>query len=237
MPTQFFRRPFRKTLLRRWPAKLVLLGYVWMCCGGTVPASLFLTAENAKSLAEKDRRVPFPCMDKPCGCRSAEQCFKSCCCSSKAERIAWAKEHQVGEHYLALAEAAEEKPAAVKSCCAKKEVPSCCAAKATSTSCEKESKTASCCDKPTASAKQQADNSSTNKQTSQKLPPGVSALAALRCAGLQAGALGVPFSLPVNLEIRLPLEAPFLGVIVPVMPLFSNPAYTPDTPPPNCILA
>src|SRR6476620_6848540 len=117
----------RKTLLRRWPAKLVLLGYVWMCCGGTIPASLLMTAATAKTVADKDRSVPFPCMDKPCGCRSAEQCFKSCCCSSKAERIAWAKEHQVSEKYLALAEEAEEKPVAVKSCCANKEVAACCA--------------------------------------------------------------------------------------------------------------
>lgn len=231
---KYFRR---KTLLRRWPAKLVLLGYVWMCCGGTLPASLFLTAEAAKNLAEKDRSVPFPCMDKPCGCRSAEQCYKSCCCSSKAERIAWAKEHQVGEKYLALAEESEEKPTPAKSCCVKKEVPACCAAKATSACCEKESKTASCCQKALPKTKKASEQPAKEKESSQRQLPGVSALAALRCAGLQAGALGVPLSLPVNLEIRLPLEAPFLGLIFQMTPLFSNPAYSPDTPPPNSILA
>lgn len=38
----------------------------------------------------KDRTVPFPCMDRPCGCASAEQCWSSCCCTTKDERVAWA---------------------------------------------------------------------------------------------------------------------------------------------------
>lgn len=34
-------------------------------------------------LPGKDRSQPFPCMFKACGCMSAEQCAKSCCCCSK----------------------------------------------------------------------------------------------------------------------------------------------------------
>ena len=43
----------------------------------------------------KDQSVPFPCQDHACGCPSAEQCWRHCCCFSVAERWAWAKAHDV----------------------------------------------------------------------------------------------------------------------------------------------
>jgi hypothetical protein len=45
--------------------------------------------------ATQDRSVPFPCQDHHCGCASAEQCWRSCCCFTPAERIAWAEKHDV----------------------------------------------------------------------------------------------------------------------------------------------
>jgi hypothetical protein len=39
--------------------------------------------------------TPFPCQSHRCGCVSAEQCWRSCCCFSPAERLAWAKQHGV----------------------------------------------------------------------------------------------------------------------------------------------
>ena len=47
----------------------------------------------ARKLAGKDRSRPFPCMDKACGCDSAERCFSNCCCHTPAETLAWAKAH------------------------------------------------------------------------------------------------------------------------------------------------
>lgn len=43
----------------------------------------------------KDLSRPFPCQDRPCGCRSAEQCKKKCCCFSDKQKLAWAKLHRV----------------------------------------------------------------------------------------------------------------------------------------------
>lgn len=213
----------RKTLLHRWPAKLVLLGYVWMCCGGTLPATLLMSTEMVNSVAAKDRSVPFPCMDKPCGCRNAEQCFKSCCCSSKAERIVWAKEHQVADEYLAIAIESKEQPVATKSCCASKAATSCC---------KPAEKTASCCEK--ASPQKHCCEQQPNPTRSKQRPtPGFSVLAAMKCKGLQIGALGVPLSLPVSLELPLLFEAPLLGVVTQDTPRFSSPVYTPDAPPPR----
>jgi hypothetical protein len=40
---------------------------------------------------EKDRSEPYPCMDRPCGCASAQQCWKKCCCFTNQQKIAWAK--------------------------------------------------------------------------------------------------------------------------------------------------
>jgi|688.fasta_scaffold24754_2 hypothetical protein len=85
-----------------------------------------------KRLAAKDRSQPFPCMDKPCGCATAEQCFTSCCCHTPAERLAWAKAHHVDSAVLAAlerrvaTEVARAKPAG--SCCAAKATkqPACC---------------------------------------------------------------------------------------------------------------
>ena len=55
-------------------------------------------------LAAKDRSRPFPCMDKPCGCATAEQCFANCFCHTPAERLAWAKAHGVEPAVLAALE-------------------------------------------------------------------------------------------------------------------------------------
>ena len=43
----------------------------------------------------KDLSRPFPCQDRPCGCRSADQCRKKCCCFSADQKLAWAKRHRV----------------------------------------------------------------------------------------------------------------------------------------------
>jgi hypothetical protein len=50
----------------------------------------------------------FPCSGCPCGCDSAEHCWRSCCCHTLAERLAWAEDHGVKppDFVLALAQKA-----------------------------------------------------------------------------------------------------------------------------------
>lgn len=43
----------------------------------------------------KDRSQPFPCMDRPCGCKSASACWTSCCCTTPEERLRWARDYGV----------------------------------------------------------------------------------------------------------------------------------------------
>lgn len=45
--------------------------------------------------ADKDRSAPFPCQDRPCGCRSAAQCWKKCCCFSHSQKVEWARRYKV----------------------------------------------------------------------------------------------------------------------------------------------
>jgi hypothetical protein len=58
--------------------------------------------------AGKDATTPFPCMNSPCGCRSADHCWHNCCCHTLAERIQWARENHVRPPDDVLAEAKAE---------------------------------------------------------------------------------------------------------------------------------
>lgn len=60
--------------------------------------------DAAARLAAKDRSRPFPCMDKACGCASAERCFAGCCCHTPGEQLAWARAHDVEPAVLAALE-------------------------------------------------------------------------------------------------------------------------------------
>lgn len=84
----------------------------------------------ANRLADKDRSRPFPCMDKPCGCATAEQCFSNCCCNSPAELLAWAKANGLDPATLLalqcrVAATNPQAPAVACCCSSAAEAPSC----------------------------------------------------------------------------------------------------------------
>lgn len=56
----------------------------------------------------KDHSQPFPCQNSPCGCKTAEQCWTNCCCSTPEERLAWAEEHEVTPPSYAVQSVQEE---------------------------------------------------------------------------------------------------------------------------------
>lgn len=66
-------------------------------CAGVVLVCYLATAVGfpVPSLPRKEHSQPFPCQDHPCGCQTAEQCWRHCCCFSPLERFAWAKAHDV----------------------------------------------------------------------------------------------------------------------------------------------
>jgi hypothetical protein len=55
----------------------------------------------------KDKSRPYPCMDRPCGCASYDECWAGdCCCFTLTEKIAWAKANAIVPPQKALDRAA-----------------------------------------------------------------------------------------------------------------------------------
>jgi hypothetical protein len=78
------RNEFWKLLARRLCAVAALLCYLATSIGVPLP-----------SVPGKDHSRPFPCQDHPCGCRTAEQCWRHCCCFTPEEKWLWAQAHHV----------------------------------------------------------------------------------------------------------------------------------------------
>ena len=129
---------------RRITTWLAILGYALVASGLPLPlgggvASDGRVATSAKRLSVKDRSRPFPCMDSPCGCDTADRCFTSCCCRAPAETLAWARAHGVEPGLLVALERRvgggqrpverASSPTGKASCCvvaASRSEPSCC---------------------------------------------------------------------------------------------------------------
>lgn len=88
-------RVIRRSLRRRLISATLASMYIVTAAGIPLPAG---------DLVRKSGEF-FPCSDSACGCASAEKCWRSCCCHSLAERIEWAREHNVRPPEFAIAEA------------------------------------------------------------------------------------------------------------------------------------
>lgn len=80
------RNRFWPRYTRRLTTGLLLVVYLTTCTG-------FLPAPS-RAFKQKSGQ-PFPCQDHPCGCATAEDCWRHCCCFTAEERWAWAREHEV----------------------------------------------------------------------------------------------------------------------------------------------
>lgn len=101
----------RRSLARRLTSALLLASWAF----AVVPIPVAPVAS-----LHKDRSRPFPCMDRACGCQSAEACWKGCCCFTDREKLAWAAAHDVVVPDYVVAAAARETALAtpqVGSCC------------------------------------------------------------------------------------------------------------------------
>jgi hypothetical protein len=89
-------------------------GGSWLALLGQLIAVIGLPLPRASA---KDLSKPFPCMHRACGCLSAEDCWKSCCCFSAGERVAWAREHEIEPPTALVEEAAREAVCCKRQCC------------------------------------------------------------------------------------------------------------------------
>ncbi len=85
----------------------------------------------------------FPCINSPCGCKTAAQCWDHCCCYNDAQKIAWAEEHDVVPPAFVVArhDAAQKTTAQKNATLLANSEPSCCSEKQ------------SCCSDPAVAAK------------------------------------------------------------------------------------
>ncbi len=79
------RRILWRNLRRRCLALAALVAYLAASFGLPVPVLG----------ARKDLSKPYPCMNNPCGCLCAEDCWRHCCCTTPEERWAWAAANNV----------------------------------------------------------------------------------------------------------------------------------------------
>lgn len=181
----------RTPRLRRFVGLFTTLAYLIVCTG--LPLPVVVGQDVATTEAGT---TPYPCQGHRCGCRTAEQCWKSCCCMSDIEKRMWAERNGVPlpDYLLArvpsaaepaqLVEHAVEAPA--RSCC-KKPLSRSPAKPTTCSACPTE-KVAHCA----------APQNQTQAQSASTHVEWVSYLAAQRCSG---GATDIwaagPTSLPV----------------------------------------
>ena len=147
----------------------------------------------AERLAGKDRSRPFPCMDKPCGCATAEQCFSNCCCNSPAELLAWAEAHRLDPATLLALQhrvtaTAPTAPSETCCCSSATAAPSCCAP----TECGPADE---CCAANPLASPEDRDPAPTSSKV-------ISLKAMLACGGILAGWSTAMTSLPPPAAVR-----------------------------------
>ena len=193
------RQLIRRRLLFRVCSWLAMLLYLPVSTGVAVPLP-----------GGKDLSRPFPCMYRQCGCNNAEECWRSCCCHTLAERLEWADANDVEPPAFVARSRGQEsceksqhaqKCSTAKSCCQPKKV------------------TKSCC------ATREVAHESTASDS-------VSFVQALKCGGAIAGSwLGISASVvPLCIQWASSMQA--VGAVCCIPDDFISPHFAPPSPPP-----
>ncbi len=217
-------------------AMLALYGVV--VSGVPLPAGAPPAGSSAAAkLAGKDRSRPFPCMDKACGCDTAEQCFANCCCHTPSETLAWARARGIeGSVIDALMRrvAAPAPTAPLRPCCSAEPVePSCCSAESDDVdsgicsdyqSLAAEPPAASCCDAVATEPEQPAGD----REPASRV---VILRAMLACGGIVAQWAAAGTSLPPPAIVELVVATSYPQSIIVAneipCPLVTEPAVPP----------
>lgn len=224
------------------PAWLVVLWLLAFVLGVTGwPTYRQVLGTNGKDITQ-----PFPCMHSHCGCKSAAQCWKSCCCKTMSQKLAWAKDHGVQPPTFVVTAAAEETRTAVvtaSSCCEKK---SCCATKQ-KTCCTPPLAVVkkSCCQTeriaqkspPPAAKKTSNSTEACCSQQAANTPPAftwVLAIEAQKCQGLPQ--IWLQSGMMLALDLRpLVVEQFFVEQLAPRNDSPPSHFFEPETPPPRAL--
>ncbi len=174
----------------------------------------------AKNVAGKDRSQPFPCMDKACGCDSAEKCFSNCCCHTPIETLAWAKARGIDP---AVVDALSRRVAAATAH-AESLASSCCSADVD------DPDQAICSDYQSLAAEPIEKEDHTDTLPTTRV---VVLRAMLACGGIIAQWTSVGTSLPPPAIVTCDLPWPQVGVVALVDARVLGAGGPPDLPPPR----
>jgi len=203
--------------LRRLTTWCVIGAYCLVASGLPLPlggSPAAVDAVASRRLAGKDRSTPFPCMDKPCGCATAEQCFSNCCCNTPAELLAWARARRIEPAVIAALQRRVAAPPVIE------KPSSCCAVAKGSGCCEEESP--SCC-----------ESSAPEEDRPHERDDRVVVLRAmLACGGIVAQWCAAAGALPPPV-VESPLQCLVLVWIGLVDEVDDGPAFSPQAPPPR----
>lgn len=225
-------RQFGQHLTQRLIALAVLAGI----CLALVPLPI-----AAPPTAGKDRSQPFPCMDRPCGCASADQCWKGCCCFTNGEKVAWARANRIElpafvlaaaqkeAEAVATAKPAPEKPAA--NCC-QSHGKSCCAKEGGECS-HSHAVAMKGTDQKTASA---ADEVRTQPNKTRANVRWTLGIAAQKCRGEHGTIAGLPVCIPAVPDVLTAPPTLVIRLSIPCSESFSGETLPPPVPPPRRIL-
>lgn len=184
----------------------------------------------ATQLADKDRSRPFPCLDKPCGCATAEQCFAACCCNTPAELLAWASTHDLDPATLHALKrrAATPAPASAPAPTPVAEATCCCAETGGDS-------TASCTASLETTAATLAGEVCADDDSPAVAPACgmVSLRAMLACGGILAGWSAAMISLPAPAIVRVERADSIVGLLVVADDVAISVSPTLDVPPPR----
>ena len=200
---------------RKLVSLLVLLAF----CIATLPLPILQL-----DLSPSDDSTPYPCQSCHCGCKSAFQCWTSCCCHTPEERLEWAEKNGVTPPSYAILKspatlpvfAATSQASKPTSCCHNPNK-SCC----TSKNCE-----------PASDAKA-AKCAACEKKLNKKNQRWVFILDALKCQGKSSSFSVLPWTI-IAKTITWNSTLSLLGMVEsPVPILFVDSSLEPATPPPR----
>jgi hypothetical protein len=214
----------RNNLPRRLTAGLLLVVYLTTCAGVVpFPALAF----------KKKGDVAFPCQDHPCGCATAEDCWRNCCCFTADERWAWARDHDVQPPEYAERPAAKSWAAVrlrdqiedhpeTKAACTHCQVPP------PRTACREPSGNPSCCRTESVTKKERPVDAASHSR-------GPALLSALRCQGLGTVWLTTGAVLPIIPNPTWRLNHSWAGWIADWDDWPTTLPFVPPEPPPRAL--
>lgn len=101
----------RRISLKSWSRRLTGLLVLGGFCVLLLPLPSIPLQDESD---QKDQSQPFPCRNRPCGCQTADQCWKKCCCFTNTQKLAWAKANGVTPPAFVMTAALKEENAETK---------------------------------------------------------------------------------------------------------------------------